>query len=261
MSDPIAIYNEQIKPLLKKMEAIAVLNDIPFIAVFQYGNTEFDGMLNMPPHAVKEMKQCAKWWIDGADSIEFEEVKPTTDDKPQLIASTTYDEAQDALDINAFQPIEKDITIEDMRKADETIEKIIAYVEGQGFKAVVDPSSKIEIARRLRIWKMSGVNTVHVDVALSVASLATTYDWQYMAHRCMKKIDEAIEKGPPPLTAQELARKILDIADKAYEHESVGGVRRGMSDIVHLCRKELNMIGADSSMPFIDRPWDEEEEK
>jgi hypothetical protein len=107
-------------------------------------------------------------------------------------------------------------TNEDMQKANATIARIIEYVQGKGFKAIVDPQDEYSTVKRLRLFKMAEGRQVYSDLTISVEALLVGNDniWQYGVNGAMSRVDEAIEKGPPEQFAG-FARLLLQELDDA----------------------------------------------
>src|ERR1700738_2865240 len=174
MDNKTKVYKASIEDFMTRVGNIATASDIPFISVFQLNDDYFVLSHNVGENAHKEMQQNVEWWTDYLDG--------------------KYDN-------------KTIITDEDMQKANETVKEIAQYVESKGFHCTIDPLTEIETIKRLRIFKMVDKDRVHCDVAFSVGGLLMDSGkiWQFVVDGAMQKVDEAIEKGPPPLTAQELS--------------------------------------------------------
>jgi hypothetical protein len=67
MEDKTTIYNEQIKPLIEQIGAIAFSQGIPLFTAVQTSDEGYEGSLYIPLNTHKEFKENAKHWMDGVD--------------------------------------------------------------------------------------------------------------------------------------------------------------------------------------------------
>lgn len=98
----------------------------------------------------------------------------------------------EAINVGASSPV----TEEDQQKCNAVLTQIKQYVEGKGFRFVVDSLTEIETYRKVRIYKVvSGFNQVDVDVRISVIDAGWgDLGWQKYADRWMQQIDTQIKK-------------------------------------------------------------------
>lgn len=193
MEDKTQQYEEIIEPSMQHISVHATAMGIPFITVFQVNDDHFILSHNIGEDAHNEMKQNVQWWTDYLDG--------------------KYDN-------------ETIVTEEDMKRANTAISNIIEYVQGKGFKALVAPEDEYSTWKRLRIWKVVGRDRVHVDWHVSIVNMARSKwrIWQYLADCNMQKVDEAIEKGPPPIITEE--QEVSELSNDAIMEVATGALRR-----------------------------------
>ena len=74
MNDKTAIYTEEMLPLVHRLYTIATEHAIPLIVVVQVSGSGQKITVNIPESAHEEMKDCAKWWLQGVE--ESQRAKP-----------------------------------------------------------------------------------------------------------------------------------------------------------------------------------------